>query len=253
MAVAFVFAWLPAPHPQNQLMAVAMGFAGLAVARPERGQAGLRPLDSEGESRWRDRRERQRHHDLRSAGGRSRGGFPLPALHRLAAPSAPSPHPPPRVRREGVARPERAGGLASGQPLVGSAHRARLGGGGRVVERGARVPRPRLRGRARRGREASTTATARRRGRNQPLTPPWHCERADQERCVSSLARSTPSPPRQPRVPWPLGAVPFGGRLDGWGSGSRSAIDLRPDHLRVITEVALFGVELVRPPTRKLS
>jgi len=37
------------------------------------------------------------HHDLGSAGGRSRGGYPTPAPHRLAAPSAPSPHPPPRV------------------------------------------------------------------------------------------------------------------------------------------------------------
>ena len=38
-------------HPQQRFVAVAMGIAGLALARPERGMAGLRPLAGGGESR----------------------------------------------------------------------------------------------------------------------------------------------------------------------------------------------------------
>ncbi|HOC42650.1 MAG TPA: hypothetical protein PKJ99_06485 [Thermoanaerobaculales bacterium] len=52
------------------------------------------------------------------------------------------------------------------------------------------------------------------------------------------------------RDTWHLDAVPFGGRLDGWGSISRSAVELRRDRARVIPEVVLVGIELVRPPTR---
>ena len=95
----------------------ALGTSGFASGYAVTSRRGIfRSEQSAQNEKWWSRRGR--HCGPAAEYGRSRGGFPTPTHHRLAAPSAPVRHPPPRVRRPADAG-RRGGGAAYGHPLAG--------------------------------------------------------------------------------------------------------------------------------------